>query len=169
MSSRLLYGTLTAISVGLLAIMFMLKAPEPPRPGIARADHKGGHVASKKYGGDEPPTSGDHASTVSWGIHDTEVADVNVLHNLEHGGVYISYRPDIPADEIKKIEHLFSVPSSKDKFDPAKSVVAPRAANKANIVVSSWNRSETFASFNKDIMYEYYIRNFNKSPEPLAK
>lgn len=169
MNSRLLYGALATATVGLLAIMIVLKEPEPNRPGVAQVDHKGGHVASKKYGGAEPPTSGSHASTVSWGIHDDEVADVNVLHNLEHGGIYVSYRPDISKEEIKKIEQLFSVPSSRKDFNPAKTVVAPRAQNKANIVLSSWNRSETFTSFNENAMYEYYVRNLNESPEPLAK
>lgn len=169
MNSRLLYGALGVVTVGLLGIMIVQKEPEPNRPGIAQTDHGGGHVASKKYGEAEPPTSGNHAGTVPWGIYTEEVADVNVLHNLEHGGIYVSYRPDISKEEIKKIEQLFSIPSSRKDFNPAKAVVAPRAQNKANIVLSSWNRSKAFSSFDENAMYEYYVRNFNKSPEPLAK
>lgn len=169
MSSKLLYAGLAIIVVGVFATMIVLKKPEPPRPGTAQTDHKGGHVQSKKYGGSEPPTSGEHANTVTWGIHKEEVADVNVLHNLEHGGIYVSYRPDTPKEEIMEIEHLFSVPSSREGFSPAKAVVAPRKENEGNIVLSSWNRSETFTSFNEKAMYEYYVGNFNKSPEPLAK
>lgn len=169
MNSKILYSGLAIIVVGIFATTIALKKPEPPRPGVAQTDYKGGHVTSKKYGGVEPPTSGDHATTVTWGVHTEEVADVNVLHNLEHGGIYISYRPDIPKEEIAKIEQLFSIPSSRETFNPAKAVVAPRKDNKDSIVLSSWNRRETFTSFNEASMYEYYLRNLNKSSEPLGK
>lgn len=168
MSSKILYSSLTILTVGFIVTVVALKEPEAPRPGVVQDDNGGGHVESKEYDGDEPPTSGDHANTVLWGVHKEEVADVNVLHNLEHGGIYISYRPDIPKEDIKQIEQLFSLPSSRTDFNPSKAVVAPRAANKANIVLSSWNRNQTFTSFNEEEMYDYYVRNLNKSPEPLG-
>jgi hypothetical protein len=168
MGTRLLYGGLAIIAVGFIATAIVLRRADPPRPGVSQVDHGGGHLTSKEYGGSAPPTSGKHANTTSWGIHNTEVADVNVLHNLEHGGIYISYRPDLPSDEIKKIDQLFSIPSSRSNFNPAKAVVAPRAADKANIIVSSWNRSETFTSFDENAMYTYYVANIGKSPEPFA-
>lgn len=169
MSSKLLYGGLATIVVGFLVAAIVFKAPAALLPGTARVDHGGGHGTSQKYGGDEPPTSGEHGNTIAWGIHTTPIADINVLHNLEHGGIYVSYRPDISKDDIAKIEKLFSVPSSKKEFNPAKAVVAPRAQNKANIILSSWSRSEAFTSFNESAMYDYYVKNFNHSPEPFAK
>ena len=168
MSSKMLYGGLALLVISFFVVAIVFKSPEAPRPGVAHEDKGGGHVATKTYSGDEPPASGEHANTIRWGVYQEEVADVNVLHNLEHGGIYVSYRQDLPKEDIAKIEKLFSIPSSVDNFNPAKAVVAPRAANKENIVVSSWNRSETFQEFDEAAMYEYYVRNIGKSPEPLG-
>lgn len=169
MDRRFIYVGLLVLVVGFFVVVLVMKPAQSARPGTQQTDHGGGHSNTSTYGGDEPPTSGEHANTLAKGIYKEEIADVNVLHNLEHGGVYISYRPDISKEDIKKIEQLFSVPSSREKFNPAKAVVAPRSANKANIVISSWNRSETFTTFDEMALYEYYVLNFNKSPEPFGK
>lgn len=169
MKGKFLYLLLAVLSIGFFATAIVLKQPEPERPGTAQKDLKGNHVDKKEYGGDEPPTSGDHASPVAWGVYKKELADVNTLHNLEHGGIYVTYSPDIPEEDIQKLEKLFSTPSSRKEFNPAKAVVAPRGSNVDNIVLSSWNRSQTFTSYDEEKMYEYYVANFNKSPEPLAK
>jgi hypothetical protein len=168
MSSKIFYGFLAALVIGFFAFTIANKEPEKPRPGVAHDDKGRTHVQSKEYGGDEPPTSGDHAEPLAWQVYDQEVPDANVIHNMEHGGVYISYRPDLPKDQVEKIKSLFSKPYSNPGFSPIKAVVAPRAKNKAPIVMSSWTRSETFNSFNEQAMIDYYLRNIGKSPEPGA-
>ena len=116
MSSKYLYIGLAVISVGLIMVAVVFRAPEAPRPGSEHDDYGRGHVATKDYGDVEPPTSGEHGETIKWGIYKEEVNDANVLHNIEHGGIYISYRPDVSDEEVAKIEGLYSVPSSVDKF-----------------------------------------------------
>src|SRR3989344_4041615 len=39
-----------------------------------------------------PPTSGPHAAPAEWGISSVEIPDENAIHNLEHGGIWISYK-----------------------------------------------------------------------------
>ena len=40
-----------------------------------------------------PPTSGWHYDTpADWGIYDAVLPDETLVHNLEHGGIWISYR-----------------------------------------------------------------------------
>ena len=39
----------------------------------------------------DPPTSGPHASPVESGFYDTPIPDENIIHNLEHGFVVMSY------------------------------------------------------------------------------
>jgi len=168
MKDKVFYGFLALVVVGFLGFAVANKAPEKPRPGTEHQDNGRKHVQSKKYGGDEPPTSGDHAEPLAWQVYDQEVPDANVIHNMEHGGVYISYRPDLPKDQIDKIKALFSKPYSNAKFSPTKAVVAPRAEDKAPIVMSSWTRSESFQTFDEAKMIEYYLANIGKSPEPGA-
>lgn len=168
MSNKFFYGFLALVVVGFLGFVITNKEPEKPRPGIEHSDNGRKHVQSKEYGGEEPPTSGDHAEPLAWQVYDQEVPDANVIHNMEHGGVYISYRPDLPKDQIEEIKALFSKPYSNKSFSPIKAVVAPRSENKAPIVMSSWTRSETLNAFNEQAMIDYYLRNIGKSPEPGA-
>jgi hypothetical protein len=169
MNSKIFYGLLTVIVIGFLGFAVANKKPEPPRPGSEQADNGRTHVQSKEYGGEEPPTSGDHTEPLAWQVYKQEVPDANVIHNMEHGGVYISYSPDLPKEDIEKIDALFSRPFSNPKFTPSKAVVAPRSANKAPIVMSSWIRSQTFETFDEQAIMDYYLRNTGKSPEPGAR
>ena len=169
MSNKILYGILAVLVTGFFVVAIAVKEPEKPLPGVAHPDNGRKHVESKEYGGEEPPTSGDHASPLAWRVYDQEVPDANVIHNMEHGGVYISYRPDLPKSEIEKIKALFSKPYSNPEFSPVKAIVAPRAKNKAPIVMSSWTRSQTFETFDEAKMIEYYLANIGNSPEPGAR
>ena len=163
---------LATVVVGFIAVIIVSKItapPEPPRPGIEQADHGREHVSSKEYGGDQPPTSGSHANPVAWGVYDTEVRDDQAIHNMEHGGIYVSYQPDLPQDQIEKLKGLLSAPFSNSEFKPTKIVLAPRQANTSPIELSSWRRSESLASYDQKKIEEYVMRNLGKSPKPLAK
>ena len=163
---------LATVVVGFIAVIIVSKItapPEPPRPGVEQADHGREHVSSKEYGGDQPPTSGSHANPVAWGVYDTEVRDDQVIHNMEHGGIYVSYQPDLPQDQIEKLKGLLSAPFSNSEFKPTKIVLAPRQANKSPIELSSWRRSEPLASYDQKKIEDYVVRNLGKSPEPLAR
>lgn len=144
--------------------------PEPPRPGVEQADKGRKHVAdgTVKYGESEPPTSGDHSSPVPWQAYEQKLPDMRVIHNLEHGGIYIAYHPDLPADQIAKIKALFFKPFSNVKFSPTKAVAAPRSANSSLIIMSSWNRNMKFESFDEAKMMDFYLRNVSKAPEGTA-
>ncbi len=172
MKIRTLPAVLAVVILGFTGAVIAAKAnkpPEPPRPGVEQSDHGREHVDSKKYGGDQPPTSGAHANPVSWGVYDTEVRDDQLIHNMEHGGIYISYQPSLPKDQVDKLTRLLSAPFANPKFQPTKIVLAPRAANKSPIVLSSWRRSETLLAYDQQKIEDYVARNLGKSPEPLAR
>lgn len=173
MSNKVFIVCIIVIILGTFSFIVVKQKNAPPipsRPGVEQADKGRKHVAAGavKYGGLEPPTSGDHTTHIPWQAYSLEVPDENVIHNLEHGGIYISYRPDLPADQIAKIIGLFSKPFSNVKFTPSKAVVAPRGANGSPIIMSSWNRSMKFDSFDEAKMMEYYIGNIGKAPEGTA-
>jgi hypothetical protein len=168
MNGKVFYAIIAAVIVGVLGLAVANKKPDAPRPGLEHADEGRTHVQTKEYGGEEPPTSGDHAEPLAWQVYKQVVPDVNVIHNMEHGGVYISYRPDLPKEDITKIEALFSRPFSNASFTPSKAIIAPRNDNKAPIVMSSWKRSQTFEVYDEQAMIDYYLKNIGKSPEPGA-
>lgn len=172
MSNKVFISIVTILVIGTFGLIVLKNrnTPETLRPGVAHEDKGRQHVAAGTipYGGPEPPTSGDHSDPIPWQAYDQEVPDMNVIHNMEHGGIYISYRPDLPANQVAKIKALFFAPYSRQDFSASKALLAPRAANDAPIIMSSWLRSEKFESFNEEKMIEYYRRNVGKSPEPAA-
>ena len=167
-SFPLVVGAILTVFVGTLVVIRINQTPEPPRPGIEQTDHGREHVEGQEYGGDEPPTSGNHASPVAWGVYMTEIRDDQAIHNMEHGGIYVSYRPDLPKEQIEKLTSLLSAPFADPKFQPKKILLAPRQANTSPIELSSWRRSESLQSFDKEKIQDYISRNLGKSPEPLA-
>jgi len=168
MNPKLLYGFIAILLVGFAVLVFTSKQSETPRPGVAHVDKGREHVEQKDYAESEVPTSGPHASPVAWGVYETEQRDDQLIHNMEHGGIVVTYRPDTPESELSKLKLLLAKPFSEPGFAPTKIVIAPRKTNKAPIVLSSWQRSESLQSFNKQTVMTYVKRNLGKSPEPLA-
>ena len=166
---KIIYSILGLLVIAFFAASIYLKPADTPRSGDAQPDKQGGHVAEKEYGGPQPPTSGDHADPVQSGPYTEEVADVNTLHNLEHGSIYVSYQPDLPKEQVELLTKLLFPPYSVDDFKPLEVVLAPRKANDAPIIVSSWNRNMKLQSYDRDKIIEYYKTNVNKSPEPQAR
>ena len=54
----------------------------------------------------DPPTHGPHDPVWAiWGQYDTEVAQRNLVHNLEHAGLVIQYGPKVPADQLAALKN----------------------------------------------------------------
>lgn len=82
-----------------------------------------------------PPSSGAHfQSPASWGIYDYEVNDKIFVHNLEHGGIWIAYKPTV---SVKVVDDLKAI---VNEFGGSKIVMAPRSANDADIAIVAWSR-----------------------------
>lgn len=174
MSNKVFIGIIAILlvgSVGFVAIKKKGQPPEPPRPGIEQPDKGNKHISPTGLpnSGGEPPTSGDMTDPVPANAYDQEIPDTSTIHNMEHGYVYISYRPDLPPEQISKLKSLFSKPFSKQDFQPSKAVVAPRAANDSPIIITSWKRIMKFDTFDEAKMVQYYLKNVGKSPEGSAR
>lgn len=108
-----------------------------------------------------PPTSGPHyAQPADWGVYDKELPDEQLVHNLEHGGIWISYK-DMDGDTKTKIQAIATA-------NPGKVIVTQRGKDDAKIVLASWTRLEKMESFDEAKILEFIKANVNKSPEPLA-
>ncbi|MGY2747748.1 DUF3105 domain-containing protein [Arthrobacter sp. UYCu723] len=55
----------------------------------------------------EPGAGGDHAPVwTSCGVYTEPVNEQRAVHSLEHGAVWLTYNPDLPAAEITKLTDL---------------------------------------------------------------
>ena len=62
---------------------------------------------SKKWNTD-PPTSGPHyAVPLIWGAYTDPVNLGQIVHNLEHGGIYILYGKDVPPATVAKLRTFY--------------------------------------------------------------
>jgi len=62
---------------------------------------------SKKWN-TSPPTSGPHYSGQAiWGSYAEPLQQAQVVHNLEHGGIYIQYGKDVPQATIDELKGFY--------------------------------------------------------------
>lgn len=107
-----------------------------------------------------PPVSGWHyADTAEWGIYDKELSDQLLIHNLEHGGIWISYKPSVAPPEI--IDNLKAVAS---KFK-TKIILTPREANNDMIALAAWGRLDKFNYFDEARILKFIKTYKDKGPE----
>lgn len=67
---------------------------------------RGHQEGSLRYDGD-PPVGGVHNPVwINCGIYDTQLPLEKAVHSLEHGAVWITYRPDLGASEVERLRRL---------------------------------------------------------------
>lgn len=119
-----------------------------------------------------PPTSGPHyVEPAPWGVSPTVVPPEQYVHNLEHGGIVITYQPTLPKDEIAKLEQVAANLTYNDKQQSSKGfkvLVTPRAANTAPIQLASWQWSLDLQTVDAAKIQQFYRDHLNQSPEPNA-
>jgi hypothetical protein len=146
-------------------LYYLASQPEAQRPGETFPILGQTHIevgATHPAYNSNPPTSGWHyAKPADWGVYQEELPDETLIHNLEHGGIWISYK-DVDQETKSSLEAI-------GKRYPGSVVVTPRSANDAKIVLASWGRLEKLESFDETQIVDFIKANRNKSPEPLAR
>jgi hypothetical protein len=81
-----------------------------------------------------PPVGGPHAPTwQNCGAYDQPIRDEHAVHSLEHGAVWITYQPDLPAAEVEQLRRITRQGSHR--------LLSPFPDLPAAIVVSAWGTS----------------------------
>ena len=163
-------GSVAGVTVLIGLIGYYATRPQEPLPGVSYPSQGQEHVPldHKDTYNSNPPTSGSHyASPANWGVYDYEVADKIFIHNLEHGGIWISYKPSIPAPVVNDLKKIV------DKFGKSKLVMAPRAADDTDIAIAAWGRllklnlatSTALSDLQKKDIETFYLRLKDRGPE----
>ena len=91
----------------------------------------GQHTTTTVQYVETPPVGGlHHPSWQNCGIYRTPIHNEHGVHSLEHGAVWITYRPDLPADQIQRLHDL----ASDDYM-----LLSPYPGLPAPVVASTWN------------------------------
>ena len=90
-------------------------------------DHVEGHVNYPQV----PPVGGPHNPVwMNCGIYDQPIPNENAVHSLEHGAVWITYQPDLPAAEGQQLYSLVRGHSFV--------LLSPYPGLPARVVASAW-------------------------------
>lgn len=162
---KILFWAVVAISAILLTKFIINQFPKGPDlsqaiPIIGR-DHIVEGAPHPDYNSN-PPTSGWHYSEAApAGFYERELTDEQLVHNLEHGHVWISYRSALPAEAIKILK----------KTAGGNVIATLRDKNDTDIALTSWGRLDKF-NLENNSLDEQRVRNFilryrNRGPEKV--
>ncbi len=166
---KMLFWIISLLVIGLVVYGLVIASikstnDDANRPGQAIPIQGREHIAvgaSHVAYNSNPPTSGPHyEQDASWGVYQTELPDEQLIHNLEHGGIWISYTcvDDKTKADLEKIA----------QSDP-KIIIEPRAKDDAPIVLASWGRLQKLQVYDEKTIIDFIKGNIGKAPEPLAQ
>ena len=127
----------------------------PPSNHIPQGDTFNGKYNST------PPTSGPHwgSGWASCGIHDDQLPDEQIVHNMEHGQVVIGYN----LKEDAEIERLIKVVEGLSGRRSWVVVHPYTEINQGEITVSSWGWMDTFEGVQEERIKAFYEAHKNNS------
>jgi hypothetical protein len=164
----MLWGVGLLVLAGVITSFFISSSKtQTSQPDFSKAipDEGRTHVSegTKIEYNSNPPTSGSHwGEPLADGIYNMERPDEAIVHSLEHGRVWVSYKPSIPEQTKQTLETLLR------KYNGT--VLTPRSANDTDIALAAWNRLDTFdlnpdGTFNEQRIIDFINRWRNKGPE----
>ncbi|MHB1008151.1 MAG: DUF3105 domain-containing protein [Propionibacteriaceae bacterium] len=125
-------------------------------PGLAR-DHVQGPVTYKQT----PPAGGPHSAVwQNCGIYASPVPSEDAVHSLEHGAIWITYRPDLPANQVTQLR--------ADVTGQPYGLLSPYPGLPAPIVATVWGVQLTVQNAS-DPQLKAFIAEYadgSKAPEP---
>jgi hypothetical protein len=115
------------------------------------------HVTTAVKYPQTPPVGGDHfAIWQNCGVYTSPIADGNGVHSLEHGAVWITYQPTLPAAQIAKLAatakgHLYLL-------------VSPYPNLPAPVVASAWGK-QVYLDNADDPRLQKFIKAYEQGPQ----
>ncbi len=110
----------------------------------------------------DPPTSGAHGNPVRAGFYDTLVPDENVVHNLEHGHIAISY-DCAQLDDCETVKD--NLRQIIEKYDTWKVIAVPRTNRDAPIALTAWQRIDLMDEYDEARITTFIDAWRDKAPE----
>jgi hypothetical protein len=160
-NALVLRGALVIAVVGGAAFAYRLYTQRHLLDAVTTAGYRAGtHVAGPIDYMESPPVGGPH--NVVWqncGVYDVAIHNEHAVHSLEHGAVWITYRPDLPPDQVQSLRNTAS-----DDF----MLLSPYPGLASPVVASAWNhqiRLDSAADSRLQRFIDHYKNNPATTPE----
>jgi len=113
-----------------------------------------------------PPAGGDHNPVwQNCGIYTTPIPNVHGVHSLEHGTVWITYRPSLPQASVLKLQNLVR---SEYAGIQRYVMLSPYPGLPAPIVATAWG-NQLFLKSASDPRIKQFIEYFRQGPQDLER
>ena len=107
---NLLIGAAIVLGLGALGFLLYLSIQEPEViSGLQRfAGLERAHDEQADYSGQElPPVGGVHSGIwQNCGIYEEPIDAKNAVHSMEHGAVWVTYRPELESDDVETLQDI---------------------------------------------------------------
>jgi len=115
-----------------------------------------------------PPVGGPHwPQPAAWGASDVAVPDERAVHNLEHGGVVISYNA-IPAADLSKLKALLQT-YPRDSFNEVKLLIRPYPGiREGTFVLAAWGWKQSFTAYDDAAVRAFLDAHIDRCCENVA-
>jgi hypothetical protein len=136
--------------------------------GVMTFSYQGGqHDDTYNAWPEVPPVGGIHNNIwQNCGFYDKPINSGTAVHSLEHGAVWITYRPDLPADQVEILKKIAE--------DNSYVIVSPYDGLPSPVVATFWNHQLRLDSA-QDNRLKQFVRFFlgkrldpSYTPEPGA-
>ena len=104
-----------------------------------------------------PPVGGPHNPVwQNCGFYSKPVQNEHAVHSMEHGAVWITYRPDLPKDQVEKIRQLVEGKTYM--------LASPYPNLPTPVVASAWGKQLKLDSAN-DPRLEQFVKAYRQGPQ----
>ena len=110
-----------------------------------------------------PPNGGDH--NAQWqncvgDVYTEPINNENAVHSMEHGAVWVTYKPDLPADQVSALREVVQ--------GEQHALMSPLPEQKAAIDLSAWGRRLSVESAS-DPRVEDFMKTYSNGPQTPEK
>lgn len=134
-TSWLIWGSTAAVVIllaGATAFAINREQANESLQGVSTYPAEQEHVTEPVAYEQTPPAGGPHAPEwLNCAVYEDEVPNENAVHSMEHGAVWITYRPDIPAEDVAALQQILGQPY--EILSPFEDLPAP-------VVASAWGK-----------------------------
>lgn len=118
------------------------------------------HVESPVDYPSSPPAGGAHFPVwQNCGFYEVPVNEETVVHSLEHGAVWFTYRPDVPAEQLDAL---------RQRVEGESHVLASPYEQSSPFVLTAWERQLAVDDLADPRVEQFVSTYLGKGPEPGA-
>ncbi|WP_084338314.1 DUF3105 domain-containing protein [Actinomadura oligospora] len=151
-------GLVAAVAIGFAFTQARSSADGAKIAGlVSKEETNRDHVQTSVKYDSTPPMGGAHDPLwQNCGVYTSALRNENAVHALEHGAVWITYRPDLPKDQVVKLSAKVGA--------TAYTLLSPYPGLDTPVALSAWGKQLKVQSAN-DKRVDEFLRAFVQGPQ----